>query len=192
MSTSEKDKILGILCRAFERNLSVDYTIGKSGRKARKLRRLIRYSLRVTEMRGKVLRKGNSAALITFGNKKAPFYKQLVADLGLVFSVIGIKRLKPVMARNNFIKSFHPQGPYLYLWLLGTDPQYAGQGEGSALLQEILALAAGLKMPLYLETSMPENIRFYEKNGFRTYHEQMIGDSDFLTYFMKSDIISKV
>jgi ribosomal protein S18 acetylase RimI-like enzyme len=192
MSSAEKEKVSAILCRAFENNLSVGYTIGKSGDKTMKIRRLIGYSMKIAEMSGKIFLQGNAAALITFGDKKAPFHRQLAADLGLVTTVIGLKRLKKVISRNNYIKSFHPQSGFIYLWLIGTDPQHAGKGEGTALLLEILSLSARLKMPLYLETSMPANLAFYEKNGFHIYHEKMIGDSGFLTYFMKNDAVEKI
>lgn len=38
----------------------------------------------------------------------------------------------------------------------------------------------GLKRPIYLETSVPENLRFYSKQGFTIYNELDFGHMLFL------------
>lgn len=62
----------------------------------------------------------------------------------------------------------HPTGdPHYYLSLLGTHPDCRGLGLGMALLAENLAKIDEEAMPAYLESSNPENVKRYERLGFR-------------------------
>jgi GNAT superfamily N-acetyltransferase len=62
----------------------------------------------------------------------------------------------------------HPrETPHFYLSLLGTAPASQGKGLAGSLLKEVLDRCDGEGWPAYLETSRPENVRFYEHRGFR-------------------------
>ncbi len=54
-----------------------------------------------------------------------------------------------------------------YLWFIGVMPGTQRQGIGRQLLREVVAHSG---RPVYLETSMSENVQWYEKNGFEVYH----------------------
>jgi ribosomal protein S18 acetylase RimI-like enzyme len=59
-------------------------------------------------------------------------------------------------------------GPrHWYVMVLGVDPSKHGQGVGSALLAHVAALADRDRVPCYLETAGPQNVRFYQGNGYR-------------------------
>jgi GNAT superfamily N-acetyltransferase len=63
----------------------------------------------------------------------------------------------------------HPRSPpHWYLSLLGTDPDARGHGFGSAALQPVLDRCDSDGTGIYLESSKPRNIGFYERLGFRT------------------------
>ncbi len=59
-----------------------------------------------------------------------------------------------------------PQEPHWYLAVIGADPAARGQGHGSALLRSGLAQADAAGMPVYLESSKPDNLPVYEHFGF--------------------------
>lgn len=68
--------------------------------------------------------------------------------------------------------------PYVfYIELVGVDPGYQGQGIGSKLMNAILEKADSMKavciVELLVERRKPQNIKFYEKSGFKlsTYRE---------------------
>jgi GNAT superfamily N-acetyltransferase len=62
----------------------------------------------------------------------------------------------------------HPtERPHYYLSLLGTHPDYRGQGLGLALLAENLAYMDAEGVPAYLESSNPANDRRYARLGFK-------------------------
>ncbi|MFD0419071.1 GNAT family N-acetyltransferase [Streptomyces sp. NPDC127108] len=59
-----------------------------------------------------------------------------------------------------------PQEPHWYLAVVGADPAAQGQGHGSALLRSGLAKADADGLPVYLESSKPDNLPVYEHFGF--------------------------
>ncbi|MFF4104753.1 GNAT family N-acetyltransferase [Streptomyces sp. NPDC001903] len=59
-----------------------------------------------------------------------------------------------------------PQEPHWYLAVIGADPAAQGQGHGAALLRSGLARADAAGLPVYLESSKPANLPFYEHFGF--------------------------
>ncbi|MHC0430861.1 GNAT family N-acetyltransferase [Streptomyces sp. O3] len=59
-----------------------------------------------------------------------------------------------------------PQEPHWYLAVIGADPAAQGQGQGAALLRSGLAKADAAGLPVYLESSKPSNLPFYEHFGF--------------------------
>ncbi|MEV4426467.1 GNAT family N-acetyltransferase [Streptomyces sp. R-07] len=59
-----------------------------------------------------------------------------------------------------------PTEPHWYLAVIGADPAARGQGHGSALLRSGLAKADAAGLPVYLESSKPDNLPVYEHFGF--------------------------
>ncbi|MFF0218613.1 GNAT family N-acetyltransferase [Streptomyces vinaceus] len=59
-----------------------------------------------------------------------------------------------------------PTEPHWYLAVIGADPAAQGQGQGAALLRSGLAKADEAALPVYLESSKPANLPFYEHFGF--------------------------
>lgn len=65
--------------------------------------------------------------------------------------------------------------PHWYLVVVGVDPELQGQGVGSAIVREGLALADRESKPCYLETSERRNLAFYERVGFVVLEEATLG-----------------
>ena len=84
------------------------------------------------------------------------------------------------MNRDSKIKSFYPKDPVYYLWFIGVDSGFKRQGIGSTLLSDIIKESDSMQRPIYLETSMTENIFFYQKFGFEVYNELDFGHTLFL------------
>jgi ribosomal protein S18 acetylase RimI-like enzyme len=58
-----------------------------------------------------------------------------------------------------------PPGAW-YLSIIGIAPSAQGRGLGATLLAGTLAAASHARVPCYLETFAPRNLRFYERLGF--------------------------
>lgn len=84
-------------------------------------------------------------------------------------AVLGEEAFGRFMSVMEHIEPFHEEDVperHWYLALLGVDPDHAGKGIGSALLEPVLAEADKGGLPCYLETGEERNLAFYEKHGF--------------------------
>ncbi|MFE7038504.1 GNAT family N-acetyltransferase [Streptomyces atratus] len=67
-----------------------------------------------------------------------------------------------------------PKEPHWYLAVVGADPAARGQGHGAALLRSGLAKADAAGLAVYLESSKPDNLPFYEHFGFTVLGEAQL------------------
>ena len=82
------------------------------------------------------------------------------------------------MTANEIMDKIHKarvSEPHWYLMIVGVDPELQGQGVGSAIVREGLALADRESKPCYLETSEHRNLAFYERLGFVVLEEATLG-----------------
>lgn len=82
------------------------------------------------------------------------------ADLGKRVNEL----FKPLLNEHKEHKS---KGDYLYINILGVSLEYQKKGFGGTILKAALEEGKEKKLPLYLETETEENVRFYEKHGFK-------------------------
>jgi ribosomal protein S18 acetylase RimI-like enzyme len=60
----------------------------------------------------------------------------------------------------------HPTEPHWYLPLIGVDPAHHGRGQGEALMAFALERCDRDRLPAYLESSNPRNVKLYRRHGF--------------------------
>lgn len=98
------------------------------------------------------------------------------------------KRSKPI---RNFIEEVHAEivsDQHWYLNELGVDPAFQGKGYGSSLMRSMLKKIDEQGLPVYLETSLEKNVRYYEEFGFNLIKEALIPETDVYQWFMLRDI----
>jgi GNAT superfamily N-acetyltransferase len=74
----------------------------------------------------------------------------------------------------NEVDKQHPTEPHYYLEYIGVEPEYQGQGVGSAILQHLCDTADSEGVGCYLENTNPTNIPVYEHFRFQIIHEKEI------------------
>ena len=60
--------------------------------------------------------------------------------------------------------------PYIYLYAIGVSPEHQGKGIGSNLINKMMDHLPP-ELPIYLETETEQNVKLYEKLGFRVMKE---------------------
>ena len=70
----------------------------------------------------------------------------------------------------------HPAQPWMYLQLIGVEPDHQRRGLGSQLLSSVLARCDATGTPAYLEAGTVDNRRLYERHGFDTIDEITLPD----------------
>lgn len=90
----------------------------------------------------------------------------LLLDLG--------NRLPPVLKWKSAWASHDPGKPHLHLGPLAVLPGWQQQGIGSSLLSWFCRMADQQCIDAYLETDKEENVKFYEKFGFREIEQDTV------------------
>jgi ribosomal protein S18 acetylase RimI-like enzyme len=169
----DKSLVVDILSASFDQNISVNYVVKQDGKRKERIRRLMEYCFDSCFQNGKVYLSGdrNACALILFPEQEKVSLQSVMNDLRLAFSCIGPERLPKVLARESKVKSNYPKHSIFYLRFVGVHPDYQRNGIGSSLINEIIHEARVMKKPVYLETSMIDNVKFYKNLGFELFNE---------------------
>jgi ribosomal protein S18 acetylase RimI-like enzyme len=166
----------GILARAFRDNPLNRAVIGDSPEERLRSNDIgMRVHLPVARAHGRVLlarAEGRPAAVLVgvppFGwpLPLPPFRQRLRLVFGQGWEVA--RRWAEVAAA---LQEHHWIGPHWYLATLGVEPALWGRGLGSRLLREWLRTVDADRSRAFLETDSHENVRFYERAGFRQLRE---------------------
>ncbi len=82
--------------------------------------------------------------------------------------ICGFGRVSRIIEVMDAVEKNHPKEPeHYYLFMLGVDSGFQGQGLGSSLLAATLDMVDREGVPAYLENSNPKNTRLYERHGFK-------------------------
>jgi len=180
----DKQRIIEILRDSFKENQSVNYIVKQDRKRIQRIEKLLEYSLFQGEHFGKIFlsEDQNAACIILFSDHKKTTFKTIQQDLKLVTQVIGFKKVKAALARESLLKQHYPDIPFVHLWYIGVDPEHQKKGIGSKLLKEVIAYCGD--RPIYLETSVESNLRWYKKYGFEIVNVVELG---YLLYILKKD-----
>lgn len=66
----------------------------------------------------------------------------------------------------------------MYLDAVATEPESQGTGYGTVLMKFLADLSSLTHQPIWLHTSNPDSIRFYQSRGFRSVTRVVVGDQD--------------
>lgn len=177
----DKERMVNILARAFDENLSVNHLVLQDGKRTLRIRRLMEYAIEECTDFGRVLISVDrtACALVLFPDKKRLTFRSLWRDLRLVFKVMGLGNLSKVMKKENLVKMMHQaiggDGKLYYLWFIGVHPNFQGRGAGGRLLAEILEDSVSMNRLCVLETSTEKNLPFYERAGLVRYQTLDVG-----------------
>jgi len=179
--TDDMDRIVNILARSFDGNLSVNHLVKQDDRRSVRIRKLMAYAIDECTDFGRVLvsEDRTACALVMFPDRKKFSFRSLWRDVKLVFGVMGIASVFRVMEKERMVKTVQLAisggGPVYYLWFIGVHPNYQGCGAGSRLLAELVSDSVDLGRLCLLETSNQMNLPFYERAGFVRYQTIDVG-----------------
>jgi len=181
---TDKDLIVKILSHSFEANPSVNYIVRQDNKRLKRITALMDYSFERCFMFGDVWLSDNrkACALTLYPQDKRTTLKAIWLDVKLIFNAIGINRVKTALYREGRIKEKQQRQAMTYLWFIGVDPVEQYKGIGSKLLNEVIAFSDEKGLPVYLETSVPQNLPWYKRFNFTIYAQL---DLTYTLYFLK-------
>src|SRR5690606_694712 len=145
--------------------------VGNSDGQLKRIRALMEYSVEICFRFGNVYLDEDRAAcaLILYPHRKRTTFQSVALDAQLAFRAIGLRRIRRVLRREAQIKKIRPGEDMAYLWFIGVDPARQRAGIGSALLRKVIDVTSRDGLPVYLETSVMENLPWYQRLGFTIY-----------------------
>ncbi|HWK55742.1 MAG TPA: GNAT family N-acetyltransferase [Parapedobacter sp.] len=181
----DKPLLVHLLSQAFAANGSVNYVVGDGDGQLKRIRALMEYSIELCFRFGNVYLDEDRAAcaLVLYPHRKRRTLKSVALDAQLAFRAIGLHRICRVLRREEQIKKIQPKEDMAYLWFIGVDPARQHAGIGSTLLQSVIDVASRDGLPVYLETSVTENLPWYQRFGFTIYGSLDMGSHTL--YFMR-------
>ena len=106
--------------------------------------------------------------------KQVPIHKMLPL-LKPILKHGGFRALKRGIIADEIVSKKAPKYPFYYIFAIGARKAARGKGYGSTLMKQCISLAEADSMPIYLENSKQENLRFYEGHGFEVIEQITIG-----------------
>lgn len=110
-----------------------------------------------------------------------------ISDVGWkLFRGGGLRSMKrALLADHILLKQRKQHEPHFYLHAIGANPDYQGQGIGSALLKKGLIACDEHGAEAYLESTNEKNIPLYERFGFEIIGEVSLPEDGPKIWFMK-------
>ncbi len=165
---SHKKIVRKILSSSFKENGSIKFVVKNDKTELKRIERLIDYSFEYGLTFGKVFLSEDhkSCCIMLLPEKKKTTFKfDVYWTAILVLKVIGFSHVLKVLNRESKLKKFQPKDAFYHLWYIGVLPDNQKKGIGSNLLHHVLDEYKD--RPIYLETSNPVNIPWYQKHGFK-------------------------
>ncbi len=187
---NDKQRVVHIISSAFDQNPSVNQVIKSDSKRNSRIKSLAAYAYETAKVRKGVFISSdkNGVALCYRFNQKKEGLNDYLNQLKLVINSISPERVFKILKREAYVKSKRPaSGDYLYFWMLGVNEEGRGRGAARELKNLIFSLSKNLQLPIYLETSVPQNKRVYERYGFMVYHIWSIPGENLCMWFMKRE-----
>ena len=87
---------------------------------------------------------------------------------GMKIGTKASKRMKPIFKILDEGRKENMKGKqYIYLQIVGVASKFQGQGFGGKLIRAAIEKSEGLGVPIYLETETENNVKMYERFGFK-------------------------
>lgn len=106
--------------------------------------------------------------------KQIPIYK-LLPLAKPILKHGGLRALKRGIVADEIVTKKSPKYPFYYIFAIGACKAARGRGYGTSLMRRCIEIAEADNMPIYLENSKRENLRFYEGHGFNVIEKIYLG-----------------
>lgn len=170
--------LIKILTPPFSTNLSVNRCVKQDGKRLQRIENQIRYISKISIRNNFafVNTTKTGAVLCNLSNGRK---SNILDNLYFIFRVSGLKLGLQLLKREKMLKQLHPKSDYCHLWFIGVENSSQGNGIGTKMIKHLKQTCHIKGLPIYLETSNSDNMKFYEKNGFNHYKTIKLPMDDF-------------
>lgn len=200
ISIAQSRAAASLLGRAFSADPAFIWVLPEASRRAEKLTWLCERLIRLTQLSGgRVDLADDTPSAVALW---VPFDRPYEEPLGLLFRaglfatpfVLGlgaVRRLAIMGGPTKELHHAHAPIPHDYLLQLAVDPSKQGSGLGSKLLVKGLEQAAKAGRGVWLETTNPRNVAFYERHGLRVMERRSLPGGVSLVGLARTPLVAR-
>lgn len=169
---ADKKRVVAIICESFDSNPSVNWVVKNDKKRQKRIKVLAAYAFNVAHRRdGVYISDDNEGVAICYKyNSKKEGFADYIDQAKLAINAVGITRIFKVLKREAYVKRNRPaDGNFLYFWFWGISKIGKGKTAARESKNFIFEESERLQLPIYLETSVLQNKKVYERYGFETY-----------------------
>ena len=175
-------RLVKILTPAFIDNLSVNRCVKQDDKRVERIKKQIEYISKIS-IRNNLAYINNDRTGALLCNMSTGKGATIFEDIYYIFNVSGLILSLQLLKREKELSKILPKEEYCHLWFIAVEPEYQAKGYGAEMLSFIKQECKQKQYPIFLETSNPNNIMFYEKNGFKMYKKIRLSTDDFEVFF---------
>ncbi len=179
-----KKQVVNILTESFNNNKSVNYVVKQDNRRVKRISSLMEYAFEQNVNLGEIYLSDDQqgALVLVMPGKSRGIVASIYLTLRLITKVISIERLIKILKWKSKTNKYLPKTPFIYIDFIGVLPQRQRGGIGGKLLKKAIERSRETNLPIYLITSMPENLPFYNLFNFEVYQQIDFG---YKIYFLR-------
>ena len=185
---ADREQVVQIIYQSLANIPSANWVAGSSKNKNKRFRAFAEYMFDVSiGKNGVYLSSCKKGVLLMFHSQaEVGKLKMLYYQLKVINKFIGYSRLVSIFKREKYIKTIRSlENDYLYVWFFAVEPSMRGKGAGIELKNIIFEESKHSGLPVFVETTIEQNKKVYERYGFAPYHNWVSEKFNFITWFMK-------
>lgn len=187
----DKSSVIDILCKTFKDDPQINWMLERS-KQVRKLSLLMDYIFEKTISIGDIyLTEDCKGVALWKTNKSERFSLEYALRNIKLFLDLGTTSIIRILRNESFTYQQYPKKDKFYhLYLIGVLPECQGKGYASRLMNPMLDYMDKNSIPVYLETANINNVKIYEKKGFKAYNSWI--KSGLELFYMKKEPTQKL
>lgn len=184
----DRDHVVGILHSAFEPitdDNSINFIVKQDHKRSERIKFLMEFLVDDCLEFGEVLLsdKRNACILVKYPHTAKTTFSVIKRHIKLAVTCIGLTNVYKVLKRQAVIKKHHTKEAYIHPVIMGATSEVRGFGFGARLIKQLLEDRENNTLPVIIETTTNENLRMYQRFGFKLIKE--VQTKDFPLYFLR-------
>jgi len=186
---ADRDLVVHILHSAFEpikEDNSINFVVKQDAKRSERIKYLMEFLVDDCFDFGEILLsdKRNACILIKYPHKAKTTFAVIKRYFKLAVKCTGLKNGYKALKRQAEIKKHHVKGAYIHPVIMGATSEVRGFGFGARLIKQLLEeREENNKLPVIIETTTAENLRMYQRFGFKLIKE--VQTKNFPLYFLR-------
>lgn len=195
ITTDTLDAAIDLLAEAFTDNKSVQWFLKGNTFSTSHLHAFCRYCIVMAmyDQGAYFSDDGNGIVLFNYHTRhsKRLSLARLLTTLRFVMNGCGIKRIPMIRRRQAALQKTREKEPHIYISLIASNLK-GGNATIIELKENVFELSEKSGIPIYAETTLPLNLRVYQRYGFTCYGTHALENSDIKIWMLRREPRSRL